>query len=213
MGSFGQTCMTVLNRDLLTNSSLYSWQLLTPHAGWHSGKTRNWKLHHPPGPRCRGCDMEILSLSGEPRRVLWSWKKLLLGQQWGWQGREPWLSRSELLYRFWKSCCRCCWPFGVGRTRRPLYWAEGISIHTVQRWALSVFFNFFNNKKWFFAFFIKLIWLGVGFLNRIGAEICYYNLTKNAKTNFFKNKFKKNRKCPALYIHFSQLAAGGTDTP
>ena len=26
-----------------------------------------------------------------------------------------------------------------------------------QSWALSVFFNFFNNKKWFFAFFIKLI--------------------------------------------------------
>ena len=42
-----------------------------------------------------------------------------------------------------------------------------------QSWALSVFFNFFNNKKWFFAFFIKLIWLGVGFLNRTGAEIGY----------------------------------------
>ena len=35
-----------------------------------------------------------------------------------------------------------------------------------QSWALSVFLNFFNNKKWFFAFFIQLIRLGVGFLNR-----------------------------------------------
>ena len=38
-------------------------------------------------------------------------------------------------------------------------------------WALPVFFNFVNNKKWFFVFVIKLIWLGVGFLNRSGAEI------------------------------------------
>ena len=42
-----------------------------------------------------------------------------------------------------------------------------------QSWALSVFFNFFNDKKWFVTFFIKLIWLGVGFLNRTGAEIGY----------------------------------------
>ena len=40
-----------------------------------------------------------------------------------------------------------------------------------QSWALSVFFNFFNSKKWFLAFFIKLIWLGVGFFNKTGAEI------------------------------------------
>ena len=42
-----------------------------------------------------------------------------------------------------------------------------------QSWALSVFLNFFNNKKWFLAFFIKLSWLGVGFLNMTGAEIGY----------------------------------------
>ena len=36
-----------------------------------------------------------------------------------------------------------------------------------QTWALLVFLNFFHKKKWFFAFF----WLGVGFLNRTGAEI------------------------------------------
>ena len=34
-------------------------------------------------------------------------------------------------------------------------------------------FNLYNNKKLFFAVFIKLIWLGVGFLNRTGAEIVY----------------------------------------
>ena len=33
--------------------------------------------------------------------------------------------------------------------------------------------NFFTNKKWFFAFFTKLIWQGVGFWNRTGAEIGY----------------------------------------
>ena len=43
----------------------------------------------------------------------------------------------------------------------------------LQRWALSLFFNFFTNKKWFLASFIKLIWLGVVFLSRNGAEIGY----------------------------------------
>ena len=38
-----------------------------------------------------------------------------------------------------------------------------------QSWALSVCLNFLNNKNWFFASFTKLIWLGVGFLNRTGA--------------------------------------------
>ena len=44
---------------------------------------------------------------------------------------------------------------------------------SAQSWALSVFLIFFTSKKWYFAFFIKLIWLGVGFLNRTGAEIGY----------------------------------------
>ena len=34
-------------------------------------------------------------------------------------------------------------------------------------------FNLFNNQKWFFAFFSKLIWPGVGFFNKTGAEIGY----------------------------------------
>ena len=87
-----------------------------------------------------------------------------------------------------------------------------------QSWALPVFFNVFNNKKWFFAFFIKFIWLGVDFLNRTGAEI-NYELEKMQKNHFlflkklqkipkvpssglfllFKVVFHiKNRKCPAL---------------
>ena len=40
-------------------------------------------------------------------------------------------------------------------------------------WALAVFFNVFNFKNYIFAFFIKLIWLGVDFLNRNDAEIGY----------------------------------------
>ena len=32
-------------------------------------------------------------------------------------------------------------------------------------------FKFFDNKKWYFALFLKLTWLG--FLNRTGAEIGY----------------------------------------
>ena len=46
------------------------------------------------------------------------------------------------------------------------------SVHDNQSWALSVFLNFFNTKKWF-CIFIKLIWLGVDFLNRTGAGIGY----------------------------------------
>ena len=55
--------------------------------------------------------------------------------------------------------------------------------------------NFFNNKKWFFAFFVKLIWLGVGFLNRAGSEIGNRNLIKNAKNHFY---YWKNLKIPKV---------------
>ena len=48
-----------------------------------------------------------------------------------------------------------------------------LAIGKTQRWALLVFLNFFSKKKWFLAFFIKLIWPGVGFLNRTGAQIYY----------------------------------------
>ena len=46
-------------------------------------------------------------------------------------------------------------------------------MYNPQSWALSVFFNFFIDKNWLFAFFITLIWLGVDFFNRTGAEIGY----------------------------------------
>ena len=77
----------------------------------------------------------------------------------------------------------------------------------LRRWGLREkssrgghFRHFFNNKKWICAFFIKLIWLGVGCLNRTGAEIGYYiNLIKNAKKSFFIiEKIQKIPKCPAL---------------
>ena len=64
-----------------------------------------------------------------------------------------------------------------------------------QRWALSVFFIFFNNKKWFFPFFIKLVWLGVGFLNRTGAEVGYW-LDKKCKKIIFYDW--KNSKIPQV---------------
>ena len=67
-----------------------------------------------------------------------------------------------------------------------------------QSWALSVFFNFFNNKKWFFAFFIRLIWLGVGFLNRTGAEIGFKRAKKCKQSFFIIEKIQKYRKSPAL---------------
>ena len=43
------------------------------------------------------------------------------------------------------------------------------------------FGTFSTIKKWFFAFFIKLIWPGVSFLNRTGAEIGYYYCWRNSK--------------------------------
>ena len=70
----------------------------------------------------------------------------------------------------------------------------------------GAFFNFFNNKKWFFAFFIKLIWLGVGFLNR--TLLLYKEFKK--KKHFIVEKIQKYRKCPALkftqpmfYLHLA----------
>ena len=71
-----------------------------------------------------------------------------------------------------------------------------------QSWALSVIFKFVNNKT-FFCIFIKLIWLGVGFLNRTGEEIGYW-FEKNAIKSFFiTEKIKKYRKCPALVFPYS----------
>ena len=69
-----------------------------------------------------------------------------------------------------------------------------------QSWALEVFLNFFTDKKLFFAFFIKLIWLGVGFLNKTGEEIGYLFYFKNAIKSFcIIEKNKIYLKCPALF--------------
>ena len=66
------------------------------------------------------------------------------------------------------------------------------STTSLQSWALSGFLNIFNNKKWFFSVFIKLIWLGVGFLNRTGVEIGYY-LHKKCNSHFLlAKKFEKS---------------------
>ena len=60
-------------------------------------------------------------------------------------------------------------------------------------------------KNEFVPFFIKLIWLGVGFLNRTGAEIGY-QLDKSAKKSFFIiEKMKKYRKCPPLPMIFIEV--------
>ena len=61
-----------------------------------------------------------------------------------------------------------------------------------QSWALSVFLHLFNNKELFFAFIIKLIWLGVTFLNRTGAEIGYQLFKKCKKNHFLLVKILKN---------------------
>ena len=52
-------------------------------------------------------------------------------------------------------------------------WYETSRSYMARAGHVPYFFNFFTNKKWFFAFFIKFIWLGVGFLNMTGAEVGY----------------------------------------
>ena len=63
----------------------------------------------------------------------------------------------------------------------------------------GIFWIFSLIKNYFFALFIKLFGLGVGFLNSTGAEMgC--QLDKKAKQSFFIiKKIKKYRTCPAVY--------------
>ena len=56
----------------------------------------------------------------------------------------------------------------------------------VQTWSL-VFLNFCINKKWFFAPFIKLIWLKVGILNRTGRLLILYKKCNKIILYFWKN--------------------------
>ena len=57
---------------------------------------------------------------------------------------------------------------------------------------------------------MKLIWLGVGFLNKTGAEIGFDFIKSAKKTFFIIEKMKKYRKCPALHkwanVIFEQMS-------
>ena len=64
-----------------------------------------------------------------------------------------------------------------------------------QGWALSVFFNFFANKKNDFCIFYQVNW---GFLNKTGAEIGYL-LDKKCKKKFLLLKKLKNTKSAQLW--------------
>ena len=75
------------------------------------------------------------------------------------------------------------------------------SDRVLQSWALEVFLNFFNNKNLFFAFFIKLIWLGVGFSNKTGAEIGYQLFKKYKKIIFYYWKKFKTTSSAQLWTH------------
>ena len=79
-----------------------------------------------------------------------------------------------------------------------------------QSWALSVFFNFFNNKKWIFTFFIKLIWLG--FFNNDWCRNRLLTWQKCKKIIFYYWKNSKIPKVPssgrgliAAYYHYCRL--------
>ena len=77
------------------------------------------------------------------------------------------------------------------------------STFAAQSWALEVFLNFFNNKKWFFAFFIILITYfctsRVVFTKLTQSQI---DLKKMQENHFLLlKKFPKNLKCPALHLH------------
>ena len=57
-----------------------------------------------------------------------------------------------------------------------------------------------------FCIFYQVIWLGVGFLNRTGAEIGYQLDKKNAKKSFIIEKIQKYRKCPALQYFLDKFS-------
>ena len=72
---------------------------------------------------------------------------------------------------------------------------ESKSFRPAELGTFGIWHFFFNNKKWFFAFFIKLIWLGVGFLNMTCAEIQYWLEKKSTQIIFY---FWKMSKIPQL---------------
>ena len=76
-----------------------------------------------------------------------------------------------------------------------LYSVKNLSQNLLQSWELAVFLHFLMIKIKFFAFLIKLIWLGVDFLNRNGTEIGYRVIVLKKYVLSIKKKY---RKCPAL---------------
>ena len=98
---------------------------------------------------------------------------------------------------------KACWLLGHSR-------ASG-----TQSWPLSLFFfYFFNSKKGFFAFFIELIWLGVGFLYREGAEIGYQlDFLKMQKIIFYCWKNSKIPKVPSSDLHHGREPGQGGEDP
>ena len=113
----------------------------------------------------------------------------------------------------WRSCARHMTECGDHKSRRyrgnnswrtfvthpdfPIFLrSTAIKVPVAQRLSsraghLRYFFIFSLIKNEFFAFFIKLIWLGVGFLNRTDAEIGYWLDTK-CKPSFLLLKKLKN---------------------
>ena len=87
-------------------------------------------------------------------------------------------------------------------------WRKGEStprqftVHTVSKLQVcsSAYFFIFTIIKNDFCIFIRLIWLGVGFLNMTGAEIGY-NLIKMQKNNFLLLHKFKNTESAQLWFH------------
>ena len=65
------------------------------------------------------------------------------------------------------------WTSWSSSSTTPGHYLSGWLIHYYRAGHFWYFLNFFNNTKWFFAFIVKVIWLGVGFLNRTAAETGY----------------------------------------
>ena len=98
------------------------------------------------------------------------------------------IKKSSPLYKFFfislfnnknpRICQALVFLFNNKNPRAARLWSRAYPRHP-RRWHWPVardghfryFLIFSLIKKWFFAFFIKLIWLGVGFLNRTGAEV------------------------------------------
>ena len=94
--------------------------------------------------------------------------------------------------------------FPVGRINLPALELFTCIASLLQSWALSVFFNFSNNKKWFFSFSIKLI---TYFCTSSIKNPSQINLIKMQKIIFYYWKNSKIPNCPALLSSHSSPSA------